>query len=74
MQEIGFLSVREVAKILCTTPNAIYIAICEGRSGDTIPPSVKIGGRRLFEKQIVTDWIGNLTIVSEFGGTKCYSK
>jgi len=42
MQEIGFLSVREVAKILCTTPNAIYIAICEGRSGDTIPPASKL--------------------------------
>jgi hypothetical protein len=51
---------REVAELLCTTPNAIYVAIAEGRDGETIPPSTKLGRRRLFLKKVVHRWFDDL--------------
>lgn len=58
----GFCTVNEVAVLLCTTPNAIYVAIAEGREGITIPPSTKLGRRRLFLKKSVRDWVDSLPI------------
>lgn len=56
MNDEGFFTVAEVAEILRTTPNAIYVAIAEGRDGVTIPPSIKLGRRRLFSRQDYRDW------------------
>jgi hypothetical protein len=56
----GFYGVEEVADLLRTTPNAIYVAVAEGRDGETIPPSIKLGGRRLFLKKIVHRWFDDL--------------
>lgn len=56
----GFYTVEEVAGFMCTTPTAIYVALSEGRNGITIPPSVKLGRRRLFLKRAVHDWFDDL--------------
>jgi excisionase family DNA binding protein len=59
-QEQGFYTVEEVAELLRTTSNAIYVAVAEGREGDSIPPSTKLGRRRLFLKRMVHDWMDDL--------------
>ena len=56
----GFYTVEEVAELLCTTSNAIYVAIAEGREGKSIPPSTKLGRRRLFLKRMVQEWMDDL--------------
>lgn len=56
----GFYTVEEVAELLRTTTNAIYVAVAEGREGETIPPSTKLGRRRLFLKKMVHDWMEDL--------------
>ncbi len=58
--EDGFFTVDEVAELLRTSPNAVYVAIAEGRQGDTIPPSVKLGRRRLFLRKAVHEWFDDL--------------
>ncbi len=56
----GFYTVKEVAELLRTTSNAIYVAVAEGREGGSIPPSTKLGRRRLFLKRMVHDWLDDL--------------
>ena len=56
----GFYTVEEVAELLRTTPNAIYVAIAEGRDGKSIPPSTKLGHRRLFHKRAYRAWLDDL--------------
>ena len=56
----GFYTVEEAAELLRTTPNAIYVAVAEGREGESIPPSTKLGRGRLFLKRVVNDWLDDL--------------
>jgi len=58
--EIGVYTVKDVAEMLRTTEAAIHTAYCEGKTGITIPPSVKVGKRRLFKKADVHQWFDDL--------------
>jgi hypothetical protein len=43
-----------------TMPKIQKTAFAEGRQGDTIPPSAKLGRRRLFLRKAVHNWINDL--------------
>ena len=51
-----FCELRELIKV-CLKRN---ITLAEGREGGSIPPSTKLGRRRLFLKRMVHDWLDDL--------------
>jgi predicted DNA-binding transcriptional regulator AlpA len=56
----GFYDINDIANILRITPKAIYNAILDGKSGDTIPNSVKIGRHRRWCKKSYRKWVDGL--------------
>lgn len=47
----------DIAEILNTTPAAIRMALHRGQEGETIPPSFKLGNRRLWLRVKVDEWL-----------------
>jgi predicted DNA-binding transcriptional regulator AlpA len=52
MNETEILPAREVAQLLGTSPSTTRNAIARRREGNTIPPSFKLGGRRVWLRSI----------------------
>lgn len=48
------LYIEEVAEMLRRTPAALRYMI---QKGENVPPSAKIGGRRMFRESDVTRWV-----------------
>ena len=57
-----FYKVDDIASLLGTTKYAIYTSIYEGKDGITIPPSVKLGKRRLWLKEDAEKWFSDLKV------------
>jgi len=51
------VKVRELAQILRTSPGYIRNQIHLGREGETIPPSIKLGSRRMWIETDVDTWL-----------------
>src|SRR5260370_16729042 len=68
MHETEILPTREVAQLVGTSPRASRNAIARGREGDTIPPSFKLGGRRVWLRSIVYAWLHKK---ARTGGAQC---
>jgi len=56
----GFYDVTDISDLLKTSPNAIYKGIHDGKNGVELPPSVKIGKRRLWRKKDYREWADGL--------------
>jgi len=52
--------INDLSRIINRTPKAIRIAMCRGEEGKSIPPSIKLGGRRVWLRASVEKWIANL--------------
>ena len=70
LEDEGFYDVAEIASFLKTTRNAIYIAVHNSKGGSEIPPSVKIGKRRLWPKCDYRKWASGLTPTGLFAQTE----
>ncbi|WP_370167099.1 helix-turn-helix transcriptional regulator [Marisediminitalea sp.] len=57
MNESEFLTTRELAKLLRTSTGHIYNMLSKGHAGQEIPPSLKLGRRRLWSKKEVQKWL-----------------
>lgn len=51
------LTAADVARVLGTSVGAIRNALSRGREGQTVPPSIRIGRRRLWLKSTVNAWL-----------------
>lgn len=51
------LTAADVARVLGTSVGAIRNSLSRGREGQTIPPSIRIGRRRLWLKSTVHAWL-----------------
>jgi len=55
MSEI--LTVKQLAELLSTTPQSIRNQISRGREGVSVPPSFKLGARRVWLRDAVMAWL-----------------
>ena len=55
-----FYTVEDVAKKMRMTPGAIHSAYNHGQSGKSIPPSIKLGRRRMFKVTDYNEWYDSL--------------
>jgi len=51
------LTAADVARVLGTSVGAIRNSLSRGREGQTVPPSIRIGRRRLWLKSAVNAWL-----------------
>jgi len=51
------LTIEQLAKLLHTTPGALYVRRC--RDPYSLPPHIKSGARFLYEEDVVKDWLRN---------------
>ena len=59
--EEQFYTVDDMAKILKVSKNSIYNQINRGRSGDSIPPYIKLGNLVRFRVSDHNRWYENLS-------------
>lgn len=53
------LTAEELARLYRTSKNQIYNIIHRGGEGVDIPPSIRVGRRRLWVKSAVIDWLAH---------------
>ena len=51
------MTVEELADLLRTSKNQIYNSLSKGSEGIDVPPSIRIGKRRLWLKDSVLSWL-----------------
>lgn len=62
-----FLTIEEIAALLRVQVSAVRARL--GRNDPTLPPSRRIGGRRLFPTALYQDWRENLLRADAFSST-----
>jgi len=58
--EKQILKIVDLSQIIGRSERAIRIAQSRGQEGVTIPKSTKLGGRRVWLRSVVDDWIREL--------------
>ena len=66
MSEPEVLTAAEVAQILGISVQAIRNALHRGAEGTSIPPSIKMGARRRWLRQVVYTWLQDKSSESVF--------
>lgn len=51
------MTITELAQILMTTPASIRNQLSRGREGISVPPSMRLGGRRVWHVEMVDAWL-----------------
>lgn len=64
------LKVREVAELLNTTPQSVRNQISRGREGVSVPPSFRLGSRRVWLREAVMAWLHDKAGVAPPPGSK----
>jgi hypothetical protein len=60
MTNVQLLNRKELAEILRTSPESISNQIYKGNEGITLPVSLKIGSKRLWQLPTVIEWLKDL--------------
>nr|WP_024592946.1 helix-turn-helix domain-containing protein [Pseudoalteromonas sp. TB13] len=55
--KIKLLKITELAQILRTSPGYIRNQIHLGKEGETVPPSIKLGSRRMWLESDLFTWL-----------------
>jgi len=58
--EKEILDINDISELIGRSPKAIRIAMSRNQEGITVPPSTKIGSRRVWMRQVVVHWCDSI--------------
>ncbi|HKI60588.1 MAG TPA: hypothetical protein VKA23_06090 [Mariprofundaceae bacterium] len=59
--EKEILDINDISELIGRSPKAIRIAMSRNQEGITVPPSTKIGSRRVWMREVVDTWLQGIT-------------
>lgn len=59
------LNVKQIAELLNTTPQSVRNQISRGREGISVPPSFRLGARRVWLRDAALSWLREKAGVNE---------